>query len=347
MHLTGVIKKGFELLPPVFKGAYKGLHVEIGSLPLGKNNLLTFKVNDVELKFNIYYANQISHLQLNYIQREAADAQKEAGLPTMVISPIIYSKIALKLADMNVNYLDSLGNAYINEKTIYLQHGGQKPKAGSATAKGRLFGESGLKLLFALLQDEEAVNFRYRELAKIVAISPASVTILFKEMLKYGYLFENYDGSKRLLKRRELLQRWIEGYQENLRPKLMIGRYQTFKKDLVRNFAELQIGDWQGNWGGEPAAALYTKYLVPQVLTMYVPADEKCWMKKMSLIPVDANQDLEVFSYFWDKDHPLFKVKPNLVPPLIVYAELMATEDSRNQETAQKIYDEYLQFIER
>jgi hypothetical protein len=70
-------------------------------------------------------------------------------------------------------------------------------------------------------------------------------------------------------------------------------------------------------------------------------------MKKMSLVPVNDHQDLEVFRYFWDKDHPLFKVEPNLVPPLIVYAELIATGDSRNQETARKICDEYLQFIER
>jgi hypothetical protein len=114
---------------------------------------------------------------------------------------VIYSKIAQKLVEMNVNYLDSLGNVYINEKTIYLQHGGQKPKAKSATAKSRLFGESGLKLLFALLQDEEAINFPYREIAKIVGISPASISILFKEMLKNGYLFEGYDDSKRLLKK--------------------------------------------------------------------------------------------------------------------------------------------------
>jgi len=347
MHLPVVLKKGFELLPPVFKKAYKDMRVHIGSLPLGQSTLLSFEVNKVELKFNVYYANQISHLQLNYIQRDAADALKEANLPTLVISPVIYSKIAQKLVDMNVNYLDSLGNVYINEQTIYLQHTGQKPKAGSVTAKSRLFGESGLKLLFALLQDEDAVNFPYREIAKIVAISPASITILFKEMLKNGYLFEDYDDSKRLLKKRELLQRWITGYQEILRPKLLIGIYQAVKKDMVRNFADRPIGDWEGNWGGEAAAALYTKYIVPQLLTMYVPADEKSWMKKMGLIPVENNPDMEVFRYFWDKDHPLFRVEPNLVPPLIVYAELMSTGDSRNQETAQKIYDEYLQFIER
>lgn len=347
MHLPTVLKAGFALLPPAFKGAYKEMHAETGSLPTGQGTLLSFQVNNVELKFSVYYASQISHLQLNYIIRDAADARKETGLPTLVVCPVIYPKIAQKLVNMNVNYLDSLGNVYINEKTIYLQHTGQKPKRGTASAKSRLFGESGLKLLFALLQDEEAINFPYREIAKIVGISPASITILFKEMLKSGYLFEDYVDSKRLLRKRDLLQRWVTGYIEILRPKLFIGTYQMIKQYLIKDFDKLPLSDWQGSWGGEAAGALYTKYLVPQVLTMYVPAEEKGWMKKMGLIPIEENHDLEVYSYFWDHEHPLFRVENNLAPPLIVYAELMATGDSRNQETAQKIYDEYLQFIER
>jgi hypothetical protein len=71
------------------------------------------------------------------------------------------------------------------------------------------------------------------------------------------------------------LQRWVIGYKEILKPKLLIGTYQKFKKEIVVNFAELQIDTWQGNWGREPAAALYKKYLVPQVLTMYVPPTKK------------------------------------------------------------------------
>jgi hypothetical protein len=80
---------------------------------------------------------------------------------------------------------------------------------------------------------------------------------------------------------------------------------------------------------------------------MYVPLEEKRWMKKLRLIPVETGPEIEVLKYFWDKDHPLFRVEPDLVPPLLVYAELTASGDSRNLETAQKLYDEFLQFIEQ
>jgi hypothetical protein len=346
MHLPIVLDKGFKLLPPVFKEAFKTSVCEIGS-SIGERDVLKITVNQVELKFNIYYAQQISHLQLHYIQRDATDAFKADFLPTLVVCPVIYPKVAKKLVEMNVNYIDSTGNVYINEKTIYILSPGKKPNTKDVPTKSRLFGESGIKLLFALLQDQEAVNFPYRELAQLINISPASITILYKEMLKSGYLLENYDDNKRLIRKRELLQRWVSGYQEILRPKLFTGMYQSIKKDFVRNYANQPIDDWQGSWGGEPAGAIYTKYLVPEILTMYVPKDDKTWMKKMSLVPSDGKQDIEVLQYFWDKDHPLFKIKPHTVPPLIVYAELTASGDSRNQETAQKIYDEYLQFIEQ
>jgi hypothetical protein len=345
MDFPNVLQKGFKLLPPVFKEAYKTAEVFMG-YAVGERNIITFSINGVELKFNIYYAHQIGHLQLHYIHRVAAEALKENDLPTLVLSPLIYPKIATKLLEMNANYMDSIGNVYINEKTIYKLNSKKKP-GSTIPAKSRLFREAGLKLLFALLQDQEAVNFPYRDLAGMIGISPASITILYKEMIQSGYLLENVDDTKRLLRKRELLQRWVNGYQEILRPKFLVGMYQSFDKDFVRNYRKHSITDWQGSWGGEPAAAIYTSYLVPQLLTMYVPLEEKKWMKKLRLIPVETGPEIEVLKYFWDKDHPLFRVEPDLVPPLLVYAELTASGDSRNLETAQKLYDEFLQFIEQ
>jgi hypothetical protein len=346
MHLPVVLKEGFNALPPAFREAHKSAICTMG-YATGERDILNITVNGVELKFNMFWAQQISHLQLNYIARDASEALKAEHLPTLVISPVIYPKIAQKLVDMNVNYIDQFGNVYINEKTIYIQNSGKKLPTGNKITKSRLFGETGLKLLFALLQDPEAVNFPYRDIAKLVNISPASITILFKEMVKDGYLLEDYDDSKRLLRKRDLLQRWVNGYKEILRPKLMIGTYESFKKEVVRNFAILPVAEWHGAWGGEPAGAVYTKYLSPEILTLYVPETGKAWMKSMSLIPADGKYEIEVLKYFWDKDHPLFIVEPNTVPPLLAYAELVESGDSRNIETAQKIYDEYLQFIEQ
>ena len=55
----------------------------------------------------------------------------------------------------------------------------------------------------------------------------------------------------------------------------------------------------------------------------------------------DEKGNVKAYQKFWQYD----KVAFNTVPPLLVYADLINTNDRRCRETAQKIYDEFLQNI--
>ena len=48
---------------------------------------------------------------------------------------------------------------------------------------------------------------------------------------------------------------------------------------------------------------------------------------------------MKVYKMFWKHDNN----QQNTVPPLLIYADLMNIGDGRTIETAQKIYDEYIQ----
>lgn len=68
---------------------------------------------------------------------------------------------------------------------------------------------------------------------------------------------ERPTGDKRRLNRREeLLRRWVTGYSELLRPKLVIGEFAT---DEVSKSKTIHVGD--GYWGGEVAAAKLVGHL--------------------------------------------------------------------------------------
>lgn len=70
-------------------------------------------------------------------------------------------------------------------------------------------------------------------------------------------------------------------------------------------------------------------------------------MSALKLIPSDAQGEIEVLKYFWNKNHPIFASTIQLseaVPPILAYAELVTSNDSRNIDTAQRIFDEYIQF---
>jgi hypothetical protein len=61
-------------------------------------------------------------------------------------------------------------------------------------------------------------------------------------------------------------------------------------------------------------------------------------MKALRLIK-DATGEVELREKFWRFEAPEY---PDLVPPLLIYADLLATADDRNIETAQKLYDAHL-----
>jgi len=50
--------------------------------------------------------------------------------------------------------------------------------------------------------------------------------------------------------------------------------------------------------------------------------------------------NVEILRTFWDTRCDW--TDPEIVPPLLVYADLLATGDPRNLETARRIYDEQL-----
>ncbi len=90
--------------------------------------------------------------------------------------------------------------------------------------------------------------------------------------------------------------------------------------------------------GGEGAGDILTRYLKPAELIIYTLEQQKELIKNYRLVP-DENGNIKVFQKFWKHD----EVNYNVAPPLLVYVDLMNTHDPRCIETAQKIYEEYLQ----
>jgi len=79
-----------------------------------------------------------------------------------------------------------------------------------------------------------------------------------------------------------------------------------------------------------------TKYIKPEVTTIYTQKPIGKLILKNRLRK-DPNGDVEILNGFW-KFEP-HRADKDLVHPVLVYADLMATGDSRNIEVAEMIYD--------
>ena len=130
-------------------------------------------------------------------------------------------------------------------------------------------------------------------------------------------------------------------YPGILRPKQFLGE---FNKDEITDMKQMDIKKYDAYWGGEVAGAKYTDYLRGEIETIYIPENKKA----------DLINDLKLFKG-GDKKYGLVRLyKPfwkrpekynGYVHPILAYADLIATGDARNIETAQMIKDEHIRPI--
>jgi hypothetical protein len=140
----------------------------------------------------------------------------------------------------------------------------------------------------------------------------------------------------RLINKERLLERWIAAYTEQLRPKLTLGRY----RGAAGWWKEAVLDPDRALWGGEVAALKLTGHLNPQETTIYAGKENLAALLIQHKLKKDPTGDVELLHRFWRQD----AVLPNrdMVHPLLVYADLMATGNQRNIETARMIYDQHI-----
>jgi hypothetical protein len=248
--------------------------------------------------------------------------------------------MAEKLRENGIQFMDEAGNAYINHPPLYLFiKGNRNPRKMKAPDIGRTFKQTGIRLLYILLCNPGLENRTYRKIATETDVALGMVNWVMRELKQLGFLLEVGKGRGReirLINKERLLERWITAYAEQLRPKLLLGRY----RGAAGWWKEAKLNPDYAEWGGEVAAAKLTGHLIPQEATIYVDKDNLADILLQNKLRPDPEGDAEILNRFWRPD----AVAPNqgMVHPLLIYADLILTGNQRNMETARMIYDEHI-----
>jgi hypothetical protein len=89
--------------------------------------------------------------------------------------------------------------------------------------------------------------------------------------------------------------------------------------------------------GGEVAAEKMTHYLRPELITIYAGAQYLNHLLLENRLKTDTTGDVEILERFWKVGE---QQPGELAPPILVYADLLATGNQRNLETAKMIYEQ-------
>lgn len=294
---------------------------------------MTIQIEGQILNFNAEIKQELRNHQLPQVFDQANNFH-----PLLVIANHLFPKIKEELRQRHIAYLEANGNIFLHMNNITIWIDAKKPIQFKNGKLNRAFTKTGLKVLFYFLLNENFINQPYREIAREANVGLGNINNVMNGLKEMGFLIKQEKDYNRLVKKKELLDKWIVAYDERLKPTISMGTYRFLKEDDFVNWRKLKLTNGKTFWGGEPAGDLLTEHLRPAELTIYTYEARNELIKNYRLIP-DEKGNVRVYKKFWQYD----EVNYNLVPPLLVYADLINDNDKRCHETAIMIYEQFIQ----
>ena len=269
--------------------------------------------------------------------QDVPDLKSECTQDEVVFGNYITPGAKELLKEAGISYLDKMGNTFLDFPggvLVYIE--ARKSRPEHIKIKGASFNKAGLKLVYLLLKNDAYANMPYRMIAKEAKIAVGSVSKVMHDLHDKGYIQKKNEESWIVRNHKDLLKEWTRAYNETVRPDLQIGIYRSIDKDFYPSWQSYALPD-QSAWGGEPAAFKMIEYMKPAHFVVYT-SNPKEVMRKFKLVP-DPGGNFELLKTFTD---PIL-LGMDKVDPVLVYADLVNTEDERAIETAQKIYEQCIQ----
>jgi len=325
----------FEALDAFRKNT--GLKVEVDPMPVQIDKqidaTIRIKWEDFEKKFAVEIKSTLTRTTLGGIVQKLFFLGEKGILVTRYVTP----QLAEELRRIDIPFMDLAGNTYINELPIMIFIKGNKlPDRYQQELPTRAFRPAGMRVIYAFLCNPGLEDAPFREIAEKTNVALGTVRWVMDDLNKLGYLLVINPRKRKLIRKKNLLNQWVIEYPIQLRKKLIMGRYRA-EDEKWWKYANLE--EVNGFWGGEVAAQLLTDYLKPQIVTIYThkPPGKLILLNRLKK---DPHGDIEVLRAFWRiNDNELHS---NIVHPLLIYADLLATGDLRNLETARIIYEKEL-----
>jgi hypothetical protein len=251
---------------------------------------------------------------------------------TLLIAPYITRDMAARCRELKLQFIDTAGNAYLQREGFFVYVVGEHRPPDAAPTRFRAQTRAGLQVTFALLCQPELLHQNYRSIAVAADVALGTVAHVMRDLEARRFLdTRNNPG---FLDPRRLLHEWVTHYPK-LRAWLNPRRFDATSLDTSANLTR-----YNAYWGGEVAADKLTNFLKPSRITIYArpPIASLVAATRMK---ADANGHIEVLDVFWNELRA--GATPDVVPPVLVYADLLVSNDSRNIEAARLVYERHIE----
>lgn len=252
--------------------------------------------------------------------------------PLILVAPYITREVAERCRQLDLPFIDTAGNAYLKAPGLFVYIVGNTRPAEVRPDRFRALNPAGLQIIFALACRPTLIQTTYRKIAARAGVALGTVGPVIRDLEERGYLRFREKKQRKLVDPARMIEEWVAHYPVTLRPKLNPRRFRADPDRLQK----ADLFQQRAYWGGESAAQKLTQYLKPAEFTIYArePITKLIAAGRMRAEPAG---NVEILDAFWNFDA---EDLPDVVPPLLAYADLLATRDGRNAEAAKMIYEQ-------
>jgi len=260
--------------------------------------------------------------------------------PILLFAPHVGAGLGEALRERGIDYIDLAGNCHIDADGVHMAHvEGRRPRERFA-APGERQRAAHYGIYFALAARPELASATVREIARHAGAGKSTVDRTLARLEADGILASTSRG-RRIVRRDQLIERWVAGYVEHLRRRWTVSRYRPAEKDpekLERELARALDGKTWGLGGGAGGWRLDHHYRGSNTVVHLATPEPELPRGVRALPAGDGPLVVMVTPMPSAFASPVAEV----VHPLLVYGELVASGDDRSLESAARVRQRYL-----
>ena len=271
-------------------------------------------------------------------------ARRKQDLPLFLIARYVPRSTGERLAEAGVNFVDRAGNVHLRLGDHYQASvlGRREPVVETISRRP---GPALVQFYFLLLAEPEAVAWPVRSIADEAGIGKTAAATALQRLVSLRVLAADQKGHYRLVDRRRLLDDFLRGYTDVLRPHLEIGRFRSSQREsdaFLRHFAAT-TGKANANWAITGASAAYAidRFFRTDDVPVFIEDFTPVMQRALRLLP-DRQGPITLFRPFgrrwqWKAVEGTF-----VAHPLLIYAELLRSDEPRALEAAAQIRERFI-----